>query len=121
MTCSIVFPTQYCAKYTTKTEPRSEPLKLVYKYIVQQLTDADEYLKVMQRLLINSIGERDYSALESFHLLLQLPLYIALRDFVTLSIDGIHVAKDRLDENKQATSLSILDHYKNHSRTPEFA
>ena len=30
---------EYCAKYAMKTEPRSEPLKLVYKNIVQHLTD----------------------------------------------------------------------------------
>ncbi len=29
---------EYCAKYATKTESRSEPLKLVYKNIVQHLT-----------------------------------------------------------------------------------
>lgn len=111
---------EYCAKYATKTEPRSEPLKLVYKNIVQQLTDSDKSLKVVQKLLINSVGERDYSAQETCHLLLQLPLYIASRDFVILSVDGTRVVEDRLDEDKPATSLSIVDHYKNRPRTPEF-
>jgi hypothetical protein len=52
--------------------------------------------------------------------LLQLPLYIASRDFVILSVDGTRVVEDRLHEDKPATSLSILDHYKNRPRTPEF-
>ena len=111
---------EYCAKYATKTEPRSEPLKLVYKKIVQQLTDSDKSLNVVQKLLINSVGERDYSSQETCHLLLQLPLYLASRDFVIFSVDGTRVVKNRLDEDKPATSLSILDHYKNRPRTVEF-
>ena len=35
---------EYCAKYATKSEPRSEPLKLVYKNIVKQLADQDKPL-----------------------------------------------------------------------------
>ena len=92
----------------------------MYKNIVQHLTDSDKSLKVVQKLLINSVGERDYSARETCHLLLQLPLYIASRDFIILSVDGTRVVGDRLDQDKPATSLSILDHYKNRSRTLQF-
>jgi hypothetical protein len=46
---------EYCAKYATKSEPRSEPLKLVYKNIVKQLADEDKALKAVQKLLISIV------------------------------------------------------------------
>ena len=74
----------YCAKYATKSEPRSQPLKDVYKHIIKGLGDSDTSLKAVQKLLINSVGERDYSAQDTSHLLLQIPLFMASRDFVVL-------------------------------------
>ena len=37
---------------------------------------------------VQSVGERDYSAQEICHLLLQLPMYNASKDFIVLSLDG---------------------------------
>ena len=78
----------YVAKYATKSEPRSKSLKTVYSTIMKSLKDDDKSLKVVQKILINSVGERDYSAQETCYLLLQLPMYHASRDFVILSLDG---------------------------------
>ena len=69
---------EYCSKYATKSEPRSQPLKDTYKKIVSQLDDNDRSLKAVQKLLISSVGERDYSSQETCHLLLQSPLYITM-------------------------------------------
>ena len=74
----------------------------------------------MQKLLINSVGERDYSAQETCHLLLQLPMFRASRDFIVLSLDGSRAVGDRLDEDQPATSLSALDHYIGRPTTPQF-
>ena len=68
-------------------------------------------LKAVQKLLINSVGERDYSAQETCHLLLQLPMIDTSGTFVTLSLDGSRVVEDRLDEGQPATAASLLDHY----------
>ena len=68
---------EYCAKYATKCEPRSQPLKEVFTNIVRSLKDDNTLLKAVQKLLINSVGERDYSAQETCHLLLQLPMFRA--------------------------------------------
>ena len=67
----------YVAKYATKSEPCSKSLKTVYSTIMKSLKDDDKSLKVVQKILINSVGERDYSAQETCHLLLQLPMYHA--------------------------------------------
>ena len=52
----------YCAKYVTKSEPRSVPLKQVYKSVVGTLKDHDHALKAVHRLLTNSVGERFFSS-----------------------------------------------------------
>ena len=59
---------QYCvsrhkviAKYATKSEPRSQPMKEIFAKIVRSLKDDNTSLKAVQKLLINSIGERDYT------------------------------------------------------------
>ena len=102
---------EYCAKYATKSEPRSQPLKEVFTSIVRNLRDDNSSLKAVQKLLINSVGERDYSAQETCHLLLQLPMFRASRDFIVLGLDGSRVVEDRLEEGQAATALSTLDHY----------
>ena len=81
---------------------------------IKTIGDQDKPLKVVQRLLINTVGGRDYSAQETCHLLLQLPLYMASRDFIILGTDGTRAVENNLDVNNPATALSILDHY--HSR-----
>ena len=53
---------EYVTKYATKSEPRSLPLREVYANIVRSLKDDSSPLKAVQKLLINSMGERDYSA-----------------------------------------------------------
>ena len=79
---------EYVTKYATKSEPRSVPLREVYANIVRSLRDDSTSLKAVQKLLINSVGDRDYSAQETCHLLLQLPLICSSRDFTVLSLDG---------------------------------
>ena len=101
----------YCAKYATKCEPRSQLLKQVYKSVVGTLKDDDHALKAVHKLLTNSVGERDFSAQETCHLLLQLPLVLSTREFVYLSVDGTRVVEEKLTADEPATVPSCLDHY----------
>ena len=112
---------EYCAKYATKCEPRSQPLKDIYASIIRNLRDdSTASLRAVQKVLINSVGERDYSAQETCHLLLQLPMFRASRDFVVLSLDSSRAVEDHLTEDQPATALSILDHYMGRPTTPHF-
>ena len=95
---------EYCANYATKSEPQSQSLKEVFQTIVCSLKDEDMSLQAVQKLLINSVGETDYSAQETCHLLLQLPM---IHTFVTLSLDGSRVVEGRLNEAQPATAASL--------------
>ena len=111
---------EYCGKYATRCEPRSQPLKEIFSTIVRSLKDDNTSLKAVQKLLINSVGERDYSAQETCHLLLQLPMFRASRDFIVLSLDGSRAVEEQLNEYQPATAPSALDHYVAHPTTPQF-
>ena len=122
-TCSTVSRRkviEYCAKYATKSEPRSQPLKEIFTTIVRSLKEDSSSLKAVQKLLINSVGERDFSAQETCHLLLQLPMFKASRDFVVLSLDGSRAVDEHLDEDQPATVPSPLDHYVSRPTTALF-
>ena len=54
---------------------------------------------------------RGNSTQETCHLLLQLPMFKASRDFIILSLDGSRAAEDKLEERQRATALSIVEHY----------
>ena len=101
----------YIAKYATRSETRSKGLKGVYGTILKSMKDNGNSLKVVQKLLINSVGERDYSAQETCHLIMQLPMFRASRDFVILSLDGSREVDDKLEEGQVVTVDSQLDHY----------
>ena len=45
---------------------------------------------------------------------------MASRDFVVLSLDGSQALADRLDDDRAATNLSSLDHYKARPDIPLF-
>ncbi len=74
---------------------------------MRSLKDGNTSLKAVQKLLINSVGERDYSAQETCHLL-KLPMFKVSHDFILLTLDGSQ-AEDRLEE-QHATVPSIIDH-----------
>ena len=82
---------EYITKYATKCEPRSQT-RCILTNIVRDLSTS---LKVVQKLLINSVGERDFSAQ---HLLLQLPLVKSTRDYIILSLDGSRLVEERPED-----------------------
>ena len=77
---------------------------------MRSLKDGNTALTAIQKLLINSIGQRDYSSQETCHILLQLPMFKASRDFVVLSLDGTRAVQQNI-EGEAATAPSIVDYY----------
>ena len=58
---------------------------------------------IVRKLLINSVGERDYSEQETCRLFLQLPIYRASRDFVILSLDDSCELDKKLENDSAVT------------------
>jgi len=96
------------------------PCDKYFKKIVNSLKDGNSSLTAVQKLLINSIAQRDSSAQETCHLLLQLSMFKASRDFIVLSLDGSRMVDENYQEGQQATVPSVLDHYVTRPSTPVF-
>ena len=103
--------TKYVAKYATKSEPRSKALQDEHRSIMKSINDDGTPLKVVQKLLTSTVGERDFSAQETCHLLLVLPMVRSSHDFVVLSLDGSREVDDNLEVDKPVTVESQLDQY----------
>ena len=72
----------------------------------------------LKRAMIQAAGERDYSAQETAHLLLSLPLYSCTFKFVTINLNGDREVRARLSElqpDQPATIPSLMNFYSQHS------
>ena len=78
---------------------------------MKNINDDGTPLKVVQKLLTSTVGERDFSAQETCHLLLMLPMVRSSRDFVVLSLDGSREVDNNLEQDKPVTVESQLDQY----------
>ncbi|XP_055329698.1 uncharacterized protein LOC129582250 [Paramacrobiotus metropolitanus] len=106
----------YVAKYASKSEPRSSTYAEILHHIIrEEVTDADLGKKAIQKLLMKSISERDYSAQECCHLLLGHDLYQCSRPFVTIvlkSDEWIPVADIEHEEGGASSeNKTILQKY----------
>ena len=72
---SIHAALQYISKYASKAEPRSMAFSEIFSKILNDSNPDDPSLTSIQKLLLNSIAERDISAQETCHLLLSIPLF----------------------------------------------
>ena len=119
VSCSRVI--EYCAKYATKCELHSQTLQDVFTTIVNGVSEEERCMRTLQKLLISSTAGRDYSAQETCHILLLHSMFLSSRSFfVVLSIDGLRLVEEHLDEDKPATALSLLDHYRGRLSTAQF-
>jgi hypothetical protein len=78
---------QYVLKYAGKAEPRSLAFSEVLDKALRNDKPNDPAVKAFQKLLIHTVGERDFSAQETCHHFLQLPLYNSSRNFVSLNLN----------------------------------
>lgn len=58
---------EYLAKYATKGEPRSQQLKHAFNAVINDPELDNDSVKATKRLMMKSIGERDFSAQETMH------------------------------------------------------
>ena len=110
---------RYMAKYATKDEPRSQAVSSIFKSSVDHLSDNSDAHKVLRSAMVRSVGERDFSAQETAHQLLSLPLVSCSFTFVALSLDGGGQLRKDECSGEHVLDLSLLDHYATRSTLPD--
>jgi hypothetical protein len=66
---------EYLTKYAAKGEPRSPILKQAFNSIVKNIESNTDPRKVIKKVVMKSLGERDYAAQETMHHLFSLKLH----------------------------------------------
>lgn len=105
---------RYLLKYLNKPEPVSEALLKIRETVALESSSSRlTSTRIIQSVLISTIGNRDFSAQESAHHLLQMPLFFCSRQFVVLNTSCLR----RI--NNKGTKVCILDIYKKRNSEQE--
>ena len=78
---------QYISKYASKSEFRSVAFSEIFSQILNNSNPNEPSLTSVQKLLLNSVAERDISSQETCHLLLSIPLFHSSRTFISLNVN----------------------------------
>ena len=104
---------RYMAKYAAKGEPRLQDASAVFKACVGGLHNDSDPRSALHRSMIRAVGERDFSAQETAHTLLSLPLVSCTFNFVTLSLTGDRRIVEDPESGQLVVQQSLFDHYCN--------
>ncbi|CAB3979507.1 ATP-dependent DNA helicase PIF1 [Paramuricea clavata] len=106
---------EYLTKYAAKGEPRSPILKQAFNSIVQNVDSNTNPHRVIKKIVMKSLGERDYAAQETMHHLLSLKLHSSSFKVMPVSLNGSRRVRDSvsIDEGESCTDYSLLDVYAN--------
>ena len=66
---------EYLSKYAAKGEPRSPLLKQTFTSIIQNMDTTSDPHKAIKKVVMKTLGERDYAAQETMHHLMSLKLH----------------------------------------------
>ena len=73
-----------CTVYGEIYEPTSKVVSTIFADSINKLRSHSTTATAIRMAMIQSVGERDFSAQETAHLLLSLPLYSCTYSFVTI-------------------------------------
>ena len=123
---------EYLTKYAAKGEPKSQSMNQLFKAILQNRSNENsDAKKAIKKLAMKALGERDFSAQETMHLLMALKLHSCSFKVIPVSLTGSRKVRKQTDgdsiiENEGldvSTENSLLDayaHRENYDDSPEF-
>ena len=106
---------EYLTKYASKGEPRSPILKQAFNSIVQNVDSNIDPCRTIKKVVMKSLGERDFAAQETMHHLLSLKLHSSSFKVMPVCVNGSRRVCDTasIDEGELCTDYSLLDVYAN--------
>ena len=111
---------QYMAKYVSKCEPHSKGMDAIYADCVNKLGPNSNPTSAFRKAMIQVVGERDFGAQKTAHILRSLPLYSCTFNFVTLSLDGGRQIRTEVQTPQdKSTNPSMLETYMNRMQYQE--
>ena len=106
---------EYLTKYAAKGEPRSPLLKEAFNSIVKNANSTSHPHKAIKKVVMKTLGERDYAAQETMHHLLSLKLHSSSFTVIPVSLNGSRRVQTNSSNNHSdtCTNNSLLDVYAN--------
>ena len=102
---------EYLAKYASKPEKLSDVVRDAFVHVVDNLKGTEHIKSVIQKLMMKSVGERDFSAQEVMHSIMSLKLVSSAFQVLNVSLDGSR--KIKVKSAYVETEPSLLDNYAN--------
>ncbi|PKC54023.1 hypothetical protein RhiirA1_355365, partial [Rhizophagus irregularis] len=102
---------QYISKYASKAEPRSAAFSDILIRILSESQPEDPLLAPVQRLLLHSVAERDISAQETCHILLDADTFVNRISRIDDEEENIIVDYQTLNNNQKILFRRIESHY----------
>lgn len=103
---------EYLSKYAAKGEPRSPMLTNTFNSVINNINSKLDPQKAMKKVIMKTIGQRDFSAQETMHLLLSLKLYSTTFTVLPVHLNGSRRIKSNIpDPSLPCTGDSLLDIY----------
>ena len=84
---------EYLTKYASKGEPRSPAIKTAFNSIIRNCNLHTSPTKLIKKVIMKSLGQRDFSAQETMHHLLSLKLVSSSFNVIPVSLNGSHKIK----------------------------
>ena len=102
---------EYLTKYAVKSEPRSPLLKQAFNSVVRNVDVNSEPRRVIKKIVMKSLGERDYTAQETMNHLLSLKLHSSSFNVIPVCLNGSRRVRADVEEGESCTDYSLLDVY----------
>ena len=103
---------EYLSKYVAKGEPNSRMLTETFDIVMKNTDDNSDAQKTMKKVAMRTLGQRDFSAQETMHLLFSLRLYSTTFNVLPVSLYGSRrVNPNQHNVSAPCTKDSLLDLY----------
>ena len=105
---------EYLTKYAAKSEPRSPILRQAFNSVVQSSGADNNPHKTIKRVVMKTLGERNYAAQETMHHLLSLKLHSSTYSVIPICLNGSRKVHTNVSEDDDTcTDYLHLDVYAN--------
>ena len=104
---------EYITKYAAKGEPKSPVLKQVLNSVIKNVDNTSSPNRLIKKIMMKSLGERDFSAQETMYHLMSLKLYSSSFNVLTVDLEGSRRLRSFMADTDAVTDNSPLDVYAN--------
>ena len=102
---------RYILYYMVKPEPNSPPFDSILKSVIDVANENEAVRKVMQRILMKTVGEHDLSLQECLHILNGYPIVEFSRKFIPVNVAGTRRIRKTGNDTEPASVSNLADMY----------